>query len=37
LQLDFVNRPFQILMTLMEAKVEEETVHFANEGLLEGG
>jgi hypothetical protein len=25
------------LMTLMEAKVEEETVHFANDGLLDGG
>jgi hypothetical protein len=37
LQLDFANLPFHILMTLIEAKVEEETVHFANDALLDGG
>jgi hypothetical protein len=35
--LDFGSRPFHILMRLMKAKVEEETVHFPGERLLDVG
>jgi hypothetical protein len=35
--LDFGGRPFHIRMSLMEAEVEEETVHLPGERLLDGG
>ena len=36
-QLEFANRPFHILMSLMKAKAEKETVHFLGERRLDVG